>query len=80
MMKQIYRSEKGVVTIENIKYTLDPETFKPGWFEIIIRDVTRGIPEEKRLGETRVDLKVFDSEAEAAFLAEQAAAAKGKKK
>ena len=35
-----------------------------GWFEIIIRDVTKGI-EGKRLADIRADIKIFDSEAEA---------------
>lgn len=33
-----------------------------GVFEIIIRDVTRGIPENEILSETRIELKVFNSE------------------
>jgi len=50
-----------------------------GQFEIIIRDVTRGIPENELLPETRIDLKVFNSEQEAELLANQAAAAKANK-
>jgi hypothetical protein len=74
-------TEKGVLKVQNLKFELIPEKFKSGTYEIVITDVTRGIT--NHLNPMRIDLKVFDSEAEAAELAEQAAAAKaagGKKK
>jgi hypothetical protein len=49
-----------------------------GWFEIIIRDVTKGL--DKRLNEIRADIKIFNSEVEAEIAANQAAAGKQKKK
>ena len=63
-----------------MKFELIPEKFKSGTYEIVIKDVTKGI--ENHLEPMRMDLKVFDSEVEAAELAELAAAAKagGKKK
>ena len=68
------------MSIEGLKFDLIPEKFKSGTYEIVITDVTQGI--QNHLEPMRMDLKVFDSEAEAADLAEQAAAAKagGKKK
>jgi hypothetical protein len=73
-------TEKGYLNVEGLKYELIPEKFKAGTYEIVITDVTSGI--ENHLEPMRMDLKVFDSEVEAAELAEQAAAAKagGKKK
>jgi hypothetical protein len=64
-----------------LKFELIPEKFKSGTYEIVVTDITQGI--ENHLEPMRMDLKVFDSEAEAAELAEQAAASKaagGKKK
>jgi len=66
--------------VEDIEYALDEETFKPGMYEIVITDITRGIEESERLEPTRLDFKVFDSEAEAEALANAQAAAKGGKK
>ena len=73
-------TEKGFLKVEDLKFELIPEKFKSGTYEIVIKDVTDGI--QNHLEPMRMDLKVFDSEAEAAELAEQAAAAKagGKKK
>ena len=73
-------TEKGILNVEGLKFELIPEKFKAGTYEIVVTDVTKGI--ENHLEQMRMDLKVFDSEVEAAELAEQAAAAKagGKKK
>ena len=54
--------------IENLKFEVIPEKFPGGTYEMIIRDVTKGI--QNHLEEMRIDLKVFDSEVEAAELAE----------
>jgi hypothetical protein len=62
-----------------MKYEIADGLMPSGQFEIIIRDVTRGIPENELLPETRIDLKVFNSEQEAEMLANQAAAAKANK-
>lgn len=57
-------TEKGVLNIENIVYQLS-ETFTSGNFEIVITDITQGIPDEQKLETMRLDLKLYDSEAEA---------------
>jgi hypothetical protein len=56
------------------------EQFKGGLFELIITEVTQGLDPYKLLPAMRVDLKVFDSEADAELAAANAAAGKGKKK
>ena len=68
--------------MENLKYTLDAEKFPPGWFELNITDVTRGIREDQRLKPYKILIKIFDSVAEAEEAARLAAEAKaaGKKK
>lgn len=57
-------TEKGVLNIENIVYQFS-ETFTSGNFEIVISDITQGIPDEQKLETMRLDLKLYDSEAEA---------------
>jgi hypothetical protein len=58
-------SVNGIVNVEKLVYELEPPSLMPGgWFEIIIRDVTKGI-EGKRLADIRADIKIFDSEADA---------------
>lgn len=58
-------TEKGSLLVENLMFTLEAGAFTAGWYEIVITDVTRGIKEEQKLPATRLDLRVFDSEAEA---------------
>lgn len=41
------------------------EHFKSGVYELQIKDITEGIPDEDNLGSMKVDLKVKDSEADA---------------
>lgn len=79
---QVYASEKGLLRIDGISYVFDPEGLKSGTYELIIKDVTQGIPDEKHLETMRLDLKLFSSEQEAELAAAQAAAGggKGKKK
>lgn len=60
-------TEKGFLSVEGLTYALS-DTFKAGNYEIVITDVTQGI--ENHLESMRMDIKVFDSEAEAAELAE----------
>jgi len=78
----VYSSEKGLLKIDGISYTFDPEGLKAGNYEIIIKDVTQGIPAEKHLETMRLDLKLSSSEQEAEAAAALAAAGggKGKKK
>jgi len=52
------------LNIENIVYQFS-ETFTSGNFEIVISDITQGIPDEQKLETMRLDLKLYDSEAEA---------------
>ena len=73
-------TQNGVLKIENIAYQLNPDTFPAGNFEIVVTDVTEGIPDEEKLEQMRLDLKLFDSEADAEQAAAQAAAGGGKKK
>ena len=73
-------TEEGKFTVGNLVYKLDPESFPSGTYEIVVTDVTAGIEASKRLQETRIDLKLIDSEAEAELAATQAAAGKQKKK
>ena len=73
-------TEKANILVADLEYALDEDTFKGGMYEIVIRDVTRGVPENERLEPTRLDFKVFDSEAEAEALANAQAQAKGGKK
>ena len=72
----------GVLSVEGLKFELIPEKFESGSYEIVITDKTVGIPEDKLLDPTRLDLKIFDSAADAEEAAAQAAAGKagGKKK
>ena len=63
-----------------MSYNLDPKEFPSGTYEIVITDATRGIDDNERLPSTRIDLRVFDSEADAEAAANQAAASKGAKK
>ena len=56
------------------------EQFKGGLYELIITDVTTGLDQRKILPQLKIDLKVFDSGAEAEAAAANAAAGKGKKK
>lgn len=70
----------GVLSVEGLKFQLIPEKFEAGSYEIVITDKTNGIEESKYLETTRLDLKIFDSVAEAEEAAAQAAAPKGGKK
>lgn len=73
-------TEGGKFSVGDLTYKLDPESFPSGTYEIVITDVTRGIEDSQKLAETRIDLKLIDSEAEAELAATQAAAGKQKKK
>ena len=70
---------EGKLKMVNLEYQLD-DTFKGGLYELIVRDVTEGLEEAKLLPTLKIDLKVFDSVAEAELAAVNAAAGKGKKK
>ena len=67
--------------VHGITYQVD-EQFKGGTYEIIVRDITKGIAPEKRMQEQRIELVVIDPEELAAQQAAAAAAAgaKGAKK
>lgn len=56
------------------------ETFPSGNYEIVIKDITDGMPDSDKLETMRLDLKIFDSEVEAEHAAAQAAAGGKKKK
>lgn len=62
-----------------LEYQLD-DNFKGGLYELIITDVTKGLDPNKLLPALRIDLKIFDSVADAEAAAANAAAGKGKKK
>ena len=70
-------TEGGLVCVEGITYAFD-EGFSAGLYEIVITDVTRGIEQLEKLPITRIDLKLFDSVAEAEKAAEEAANKKKK--
>ena len=70
-------SENGNAVVEGITYEMS-EDFQSGSYEIVITDVTRGIEPHDKLPITRIDLKVFDSVADADKLAEEAANKKKK--
>lgn len=46
---------------------------RPGLYEMVITDVTKGIDEDHKLKPTRIDLKLTDSEAEAEAAAQEQA-------
>jgi hypothetical protein len=54
--------------------------FKSGPYEIICRDVTKGLPEKEKMAEMRILLKVIDLDEEAAKLEAEKNAPKGKKR
>ena len=79
-MKQIVRTDcHGKTCISDLEFVID-DNFKSGLYEIVITDVTPGLDENERLYETRLDFKIFDSEADAEALAQAQAAGKGGKK
>lgn len=53
--------------------------FKGGTYELLIRDVTRGIAEDKKMPEQKIELVIIDPEELAAQQAAAAAAAAGAK-
>lgn len=57
-------TEKGELRVEGITFALG-DGFKAGNYEIVISDVTLGIEDDEKLLPQRLDLRIFDSEAEA---------------
>lgn len=47
--------------MQGLNYALD-EHFKSGTYEIIIRDVTVGIPTEKKMHDVKIELVIIDPE------------------
>ena len=76
MQRQNINTVEGVCRVSSIEYALD-ETFRGGSYEIVIRDVTVGIPPHKQLSETKIELLIIDPEELAAQQAALAAQAKG---
>ena len=64
-------SKEGVCSIKELSYHIT-ETFKMGNYEIIIRDVTKGIT--NKMGDIKIELVIIDPEEIAAQQAAQAAA------
>ena len=73
-------TNEGILEVKGLTYKLEPAFFTAGVYELEIKDVTRGIDIADRLDPLKIDLKIFDSVAEAEELAQQAADKKGKKK
>lgn len=72
-------TDKGEIQVNDIVFKLD-DHLKAGMYEIVITDITQGLDESKKMPETRIDLKLFDSVADAEAAAALLQAGKGGKK
>lgn len=72
-------SHNGVIKTPGLTFKFD-EKFQSGTYDIIIKDITKGLQAKQRLGQVKIEFKIFDSNTDAEMFAAQTAAAKGKKK
>jgi hypothetical protein len=60
-LKQRIPTENGILKLSGLTYQVD-DHFKGGNYEIVINDVTAGIPLDKRMPSLRIELVIIDPE------------------
>lgn len=75
-LTQHINTVEGICKVSDLHYKLD-DHFKSGSYEIVVRDITVGIANDKKMPEQRIELTIMDPEELAAQQAALAAQAKG---